>query len=236
MKHTKGRWDATLFDLDGTLTKKSTIPDFLMRSFPAKKLALLGGVKALPILARYLRGAPFEACFPDLSEVFLAGVKEGRLEEAGEAVIRKIWKQGMRKPVLEALLADLEGGRPVAIATGGLPYCAQALARKIGAEKEIKVFASEMEFEGIVGRRIPRILIGKEKLIAVNWARERGETLQAFGNSRGDEEMLDAVERPWWVTPSGEVIPWLRGKKGAKMKNCPHHRGEKQKNIETDIK
>ena len=211
--HQKGKWDATLFDLDGTLTKKSTIPGFFLRALPSKRKALAKGMKALPLLAQYWGGAQFEKLLPDFSEALIAGAQKGNLDGAGEDLIKTIWKKGMHGGVLRALLDDLDAGKPVAIATGGLPYCAQALARKLGAERDLRIFASELEFEGENAKKVTKVLVGKEKLIAVDWGKEKGAILRAFGNSSGDHEMLRAVERPWWVKPNGEIIPWDSAKK-----------------------
>lgn len=208
MSHGKGHWDATLFDLDGTLTRKSTLPPFFLKSSPPKQL-VSGSVSAAQLLTRYWSGqASFEELLPEFAKALLKGVEEDRLIEAGEAVIGRMWGKGLNEEVLAALRSDLERGIPVAIVTGGLPYCAKALVRRLGASDQVEIFSTRLEFEGKNAKSMTPVMVGEEKLKAVRWAKEKGGALRAFGNSSGDQEMLQAVERPWWVKGSGEIIPW----------------------------
>ena len=195
-----------LFDFDGTLTKRSTVGPFIAKAAGLPALAKAAAPLA-PLVARHLLGrGGFEQALARCAQTCLTGLARARLEQAGEEVARRldgaIWPKA-----LSALEGHLGRGEPVAIVTGGYGFVAQAWARKLGLPLE--VFSSELAWDA--SDRVSSaglVRVGAAKLEACHWGRAQGLGVVAYGNSRGDWEMLEAADQAFWVDARGAMALW----------------------------
>ena len=187
------------FDLDGTLTRRDTLIDFLIKTIGYQKLAM-GLLANGPMLMKYLFGiTPSEVAKQTLFAHFFQG---WRVEEfdtrchaysssrlpyllKGEALLRCEWhkKQGHRLVCVSASIRNWMA-----------PW---ALQYGFG-----NVIATELETDGglITGRFQGRNCNGPEKVrrfLEIFPERDR-YTLFAYGDSEGDKELLSFADHAFF--------------------------------------
>lgn len=199
-----------LFDFDGTLTIRDSMLLFFRMADPGG----LGWWRFLWSLPGVVlqHGIGREVVKKALVKAFLGGKSAEELGELGERFVREVLPRHLNAPVLEAMRRLSGEGARVVIVSAALDVWLGPFARQEKAD----CLCTELDYTGGTFRgawRTPNCR-GPEKrtrLLADGFPtapaeRERVWVI-AYGNSRGDQEMLTMADEAWWVTRSGTAVP-----------------------------
>jgi HAD superfamily hydrolase (TIGR01490 family) len=176
-----------LFDFDGTLTTRESFIDFHR---------FYWGSRYLPALARAAASGCLSMNFSRdfLKEAFLARLWKGVPEKdfltgAGRYADTRV--EGLLMPLaLSVFLRHLERGHDVWVVTASLKDWVEPWASKYG----VSVIGTELEVSGgaLTGRLKGKNCRGAEKVRRIKAVidLENYDKIYAYGNSRGDREML----------------------------------------------
>ena len=186
------------FDFDGTLTYHDTFVPFLRFAF-GNRLFAMRLMRMIPSTVCYLLG---QISRNDLKEklitVYLTGAKEAWVKERAEAFCDVSWQRLMRPLGLTSVANQLEQGATVTICSASPELVLTPFAKKLGI--------------GLIGTRLASVdgvLTGEidgtncrceQKVIRLEakYGPLDRYTLRAWGDTRGDEQMLGAAEEPHW--------------------------------------
>jgi len=195
------------FDFDGTLSRRDSLLPFLVfvRGAAATARAV---VAEGPRFGRVLLGtASRDEAKEALLTRLLSGAEAGQLTESGRAFAERLVARGLRPAMRHRLQWHRQAGhRVVIVSASPTIYLATAGAR-LGVDA---VLATELEVDAdgrLTGKLAGRNCRGDEKANRLRaWldasAPERSERpprLWAYGDSRGDAEMLALADVAVWV-------------------------------------
>ena len=126
------------------------------------------------------------------------------MRAAGRNVALSLLNFGLWPNVLNAWEEHRALSDNLHIVTGGFSYVALSWVELSGYDAI--VVGSELLFNaqgGVMG--VGRVCVKGNKLFAL--AGNQDEF--AYGNSRGDHELLASVKRPMWVDREGNLSPWV---------------------------
>lgn len=180
-----------LFDFDGTLTTRDTLPDFVRASVPRWRLRT-GGALLAPWVLGYRRGwVSGVAIRRAIARVGYTGLPADAVAEAGRAFARDALPRVLRPEAMAALDAHRHRGDRVVVVSGGFdvylaPWC---------AAQGLELLCSRLEVADdghLTGRYLGRQCVGDEKarrvrahLHLADYAR-----VHAWGDSVEDEALL----------------------------------------------
>jgi len=188
----------SVFDFDGTLTKHDSFVPFLRFAF-GKRVFMRRLLKlAIPTLKCIGRRVTRDELKEVLIQTFLTGVKAQWIDEKAAEFCDKYWQQLMRPAGLIAVAAQVNSGATVTICSASPAIVLKPFADRLG----IRLIGTNLEVkDGVLTGRIS----GHNCRCAQKVARleaEYGELssyhLRAFGDTRGDYEMLAAAQEPYW--------------------------------------
>jgi len=186
------------FDFDGTLTYHDSFVPFLRFAF-GNRLFFMRLLRMIPSTACYVLG---RISRNDLKEklitVYLTGVKEAWVKERAEAFCEASWSQLMRPTGLVSVADQLAQEATVTLCSASPELVLSPFAKKLGV--------------GLIGTRlvaVDGVLTGEiegtncrceQKVIRLEaqYGPLDGYTLRAWGDTRGDEQMLGAAQEPHW--------------------------------------
>ena len=186
------------FDFDGTLTYQDSFVPFLRFAF-GNRLFAMRLLRMIPATVCYLLG---RISRNDLKEklitVYLTGAKQSWVEERAEAFCDVSWQRLMRPLGLTSVANQLEQGANVTICSASPELVLKPFAKKLGI--------------GLIGTRLQAVdgvLNGEmdgtncrceQKVIRLQaqYGPLEQYTLRAWGDTRGDEQMLGAAQEPHW--------------------------------------
>ncbi len=190
--------DLALFDFDGTLTDRETMPDFMHAAVRPGRL-WLGKVLLLPLIvgykARLVPGVVVRAaiCFAGFWRVPVA-----ELEAHGEGFARLFLPGTLRPEAMARLAWHQARGDTVLVVSGGLdvylrPWCqAQGVA----------LLCSSLAHEGgvLTGRYRGGQCVRGEKARRVREAYPLANfgRIHAYGDTPEDRELLALAHEPWY--------------------------------------
>ncbi|NLI76922.1 MAG: HAD family hydrolase [Candidatus Riflebacteria bacterium] len=178
------------FDFDGTLTWKDSFFRFLVETVGWPRLAR-GGLRQLPWVLGYGAGlaSPHTAKEAIFTE-FFQGWPAGRLLAAGREFARDVLP-GMVRPAGRRRLAwHRDQGHVVAVVSATFEFYLEPWCREQGIH--LLGTAVEMTDGVVTGRFAGANCIGPEKVrrIRERFPLRAGDHIHAYGDSRGDREML----------------------------------------------
>jgi phosphatidylglycerophosphatase C len=190
-----GREAVAAFDVDGTLTWTDSFVLFLR--FVAGDLGFAAGMAGLaPVLAAHTLGVVSRHQAKEaVVRRFLGGMDAGRYRDLcahfGEAAYPLI----ARADGLQRLEAHRGVGDTVALVSASLADYLKVWSNQIGGPD---VLATEVEVAGgrLTGALAGQNCWGPEKLARVRTRWPTARLVAAYGDSRGDREMLAAADRP----------------------------------------
>ncbi len=193
------------FDFDGTVTYHETLSAFLRQVVTPWRFAL-NTLLLLPTLLGYaLRLIPNGMAKERLLRRFLAGMPQARLAREGERFARERIPALLRPQALARLAWHRrQGHRCVVVSASIEDYVAPwALAAGFDA-----VIATRLERDGagrVTGRYDGGNCYGAEKARRLRaLLGEAAVELYAYGDSRGDRELLAMAEHAYYRTMPGE--------------------------------
>ncbi len=184
-----------LFDFDGTLTRRDTLMPFL-RSVVGTPALVAGLGRLAPQLLAYAVGAVRNDVAKEaVLTHFLRGRRTDDLRRAGEAFARRHVRGRTRRESMERLRSHRERGDVCVLVTASLDVYVEPWARAEGFDA---ILCSSFETDGdrVTGRLLGGNCYGPEKVRRIlAWLNGRPvEAVWAYGDSRGDREMLELAD------------------------------------------
>ena len=192
------------FDFDGTLTRRDSLLPFLVfvRGAAATARAV---VAESPRFGRVLLGrATRDEAKEALLVRLLSGAELQQLSQSGTAFGERLVARGVRPTMRRRLDWHRQAGHRVVIVSASPTVYLDAAGRRLGVDA---VLATELEV-GADGRLTGRLAgpncRGEEKVKRLQaWldgsGREPSGQVWAYGDSRGDAQMLALADVPVWV-------------------------------------
>lgn len=201
-----------IFDIDGTLVAGSTERRFWR--YLARK-GQQGPRQVLAYLLFFVRHLPrLRAATLKKNKAYLTGLEVDRVRElATEFVAREILPR-LFAPTLQRLERHRRAGDTVVLMSGTLEPIARAMAGALGVEHVCATICAERN--GRYAADVPVLHpFGAVKLeLAANLAAALGARLEdasAYGDSRHDLQLLQAVGNPVAVLPDAPLLATARG-------------------------
>jgi HAD superfamily hydrolase (TIGR01490 family) len=188
------------FDFDGTLTTRDSLLPFLIFSTGFFRTALYLFVES-PSLLGYLLGiVPRQKVKESILNRFFQGIPKKTIErKAQEYAWKKI--DSLYKPhAIERLQWHLKQGHRCLIISASIDLYLNPWCEKMGLEPPI---CSRLEFdaeERVTGKLIGMNCWGPEKVrrLKERLGAKDSYILYAYGDSRGDHELLDYADHPFY--------------------------------------
>lgn len=190
-----------VFDFDGTITRGDSTTAFCRAAFPERLLPAI--LRSAPSLAGYALGRVARQRLKEsLLTTVLGGREEPEVRALGAAWAARRLPGMVRPPALERLRWHQARGDRVVLASASLELLVEPWARTAGVHD---VLASRLEVRDgrLTGRLAGRNCYGPEKVARLTalLGDLDGIDLYAYGDSRGDRELLaaarHAVYRPF---------------------------------------
>ncbi|GAB4346438.1 MAG: HAD-IB family hydrolase [Gammaproteobacteria bacterium] len=204
---TDGRPVVAAFDFDGTVTERDTLFPFL-RFASGNTRFLLGLASQLPVLSGYLLGRVANGVAKErVLSRFLAGMSEEALEATGARFAETVLPGFVRPVALERIAWHRASGHRCILVSASLELYLKPWAEGAGFDD---VIGSRMEVRDgrVTGRLAGGNCHGPEKLRRLLERVGARETFRliAYGDSRGDRELLASADRAYYRTmpPPGE--------------------------------
>lgn len=186
--------DLALFDFDGTITRKDSLPDFVQFAVGSPRY-YLGLFVLSPWLVAFKLGLlSNERTKQRLLAHFFAGWERERFQEVADAYSRERIDSITRASAMAAIASHRERGDRVVVVSASM----ESWLRAWCAQHDLELIATRLEFRDgkLTGGFATRNCHGAEKL---NRVRERFdldvfEAIHAYGDSRGDRAMLDIAD------------------------------------------
>lgn len=185
-----------VFDFDGTLTTKDTLLEFIKFAC-GTRLFYIGFILHLHLLVLMkLNLYPNWKCKEKIFAWFFRGIPYSRFKQLGEDFSLSA-KRLLRADVVNLLYKYLNTESRIYVVSASIEEWVLPLCRSIGIEY---VLATKIEVDShnnVTGRFLSKNCYGKEKvnrLLTMEPNREE-YVLHAYGDSRGDREMLDFADK-----------------------------------------
>lgn len=188
----------SVFDFDGTLTYHDSFIPFLKFAFGRRKFARRIIKMVFPTLRCFRRKLTRDKLKEVLIKTFLTDIKEEWLKEKAEAFCKAYWTKLMRPAGLLAVAEEINRHAEVTICSASPAMVLQPFADRLG----IKLIGTTLEVvDGVLtGKIIGNNCRCGEKIKRLE--RVYGDLtqyhLRAWGDSRGDHELLYAAQDPHW--------------------------------------
>ncbi len=191
--------EIVVFDFDGTITTKDTFALFL-RYYAGFTKWLFNILRLLPIFALYgLRIIDRNRVKSHVIQRFFSGAPVEDLNLQAEKFAQDVIPTLIRPGAKAALEAKKEHSESLYICSASIAPYLRAWGK---AENIHNILATELEQEnGIYTGRIKGWNIwgeGKVRRILAEFAPHTVKIAEAYGDSRGDKEMLHAAEVSYW--------------------------------------
>ncbi|MEJ2566396.1 MAG: HAD-IB family hydrolase [Gammaproteobacteria bacterium] len=200
------------FDFDGTLTRRDTLLPFLRQVLGTKKLAI-SLLMELPWLAAYFGGAlSNDKAKERLLRRTLGGVSSEELHEHGRQFAEHTIPKLLRAGMLRRLSQHLSLGHQCVLVTASPAIYTRPWAQAMGFAH---VIATELAFDtdgNSTGYFLGGNCYGPIKAARLREIMPAAVTLYAYGDSRGDRELLAVAQHGWLLSASnryGDELPIL---------------------------
>jgi len=186
------------FDFDGTLTYHDSFVPFLRFAF-GNRLFAMRLLRMIPSTLCYLVGRISRNELKEkLITVYLTGAKEAWVKERAEAFCDVSWQRLMRPLGLTSVASQLEQGARVTICSASPELVLAPFARKLG----IGLIGTQLaSVDGVLTGEIDGTNCRCEQKVIrleAHYGPLSQYTLRAWGDTRGDEQMLGAAHEPHW--------------------------------------
>lgn len=189
-----------LFDLDGTVTKRDTMFDFLRFGFGLRRL-LLGLILTSPYLVLYkLRIIANDKAKKRVIRYFLGGMSREELVRLGSRYAQERMTQIVNSKAMNRLRWHLNQGHRVIVVTASIeewvkPWCDREGIELIATRLEDKNGTITGSFAGLNCH-------GSEKVRRIRELVNLRDLkyVYAYGNSRGDRDMLSMANEAHYRT------------------------------------
>lgn len=188
----------SVFDFDGTLTKHDSFVPFLRFAFGKRIFARRLVRLVLPTLKCMGRRLTRDELKEVLIHTFMTGVEAKWVEEKAEEFCERYWKRLMRPSGLIAVATQVNSGAIVTICSASPAMVLKPFAERLG----IRLIGTNLEVkDGVLTGRISghNCRCGqKVERLEAEYGPLSSYHLRAWGDTRGDYEMLAAAQEPYW--------------------------------------
>lgn len=188
----------SVFDFDGTLTHHDSFIPFLRFAFGKRVFARRMVRLALPTLRCMRKKLTRDELKEVLIQTFLTGVDEHWLRQKAQAFCDIYWARLMRPTGLLAVAAEVNSGAEVTICSASPAMVLQPFADRLG----IKLIGTQLEVnDGTLTGRITGHNCRceqKVKRLESVYGQLDEYHLRAWGDTRGDYELLAAAQDAHW--------------------------------------
>lgn len=209
----RGRQSIALFDFDGTLTRRDTLLPFLKHCVGTPRfLAILA--TQMPGLLGLVSGLiPNDQVKQWMLEAFFHGWALEEVQHLGRSFSAEILPSLLRPSTMEILRWHQAQGHRCFLVSASLDVYLEPWVERQGFAG---VFCSQLEVSGsgrVSGRLLGQNVFGPEKVVRLTHA--LGDELDAieyaYGDSRGDLEMLALARYAWYRGEFQDGIPpgWM---------------------------
>jgi HAD superfamily hydrolase (TIGR01490 family) len=214
-----------IFDIDGTLVEGSTERRFWRYLL---KRGHQGPRQVLAYVTFWLRYFPvFKRQTAKKNKAYLYKLDTARVTRLAERFVAEEILPRLYAPAVQCLQRHLRRGDTVVLLSGTLEPIARALAKELGVEHVRATVCRERDGRYLGGP--PTVHpFGMAKLeLAAQFAAETGADLReasAYGDSRHDLALLEAVGDPVAVLPDRPLLERARGNRWhiIRSRNVPH--------------
>jgi phosphatidylglycerophosphatase C len=194
------------FDFDGTITRSDSFQAFVLATVGRTRFAL-AGVRTAPWLAAMAaRVCDRGAAKARFLAATLGGMTREQLEAAAERFVAVRLPSLLRPEMLTLVEAHRQRGHQLLLVSASPSLYLDLWARQAGFDA---VLATELEFrdDRFTGRLASPNCWGPEKVRRLQtWFGDQPVVLgYAYGDSRGDRELLALAEHPWLRGWSAEL-------------------------------
>lgn len=195
-------------DLDGTLTRRDTLLPFLYR-VRGRGRTLWALASQAPLLVRSLVTA---RCRDRVKEAVLSRLLRDQsvaaLDHAAEAFAAEVVANGMRPDMMEQIQAHRRAGHDLLIVSASPEIYVRPMARRLGIDTVLATRLAVDESGRLTGRLEGLNCRGAEKVSRLRDFLGQDATLAwAYGNSRGDRELLTMARTRVRVGNGGRLPP-----------------------------
>ncbi len=190
------------FDFDGTLTTKDTLLPFCLFVVGIKKF-LYHLPKIIPIVSMYLFNIIDNAVAKErFLTIILSNIQLNQLELKANLFALNVLNKYINKTVYQKLLHHLNNNDKVVIVSANLAIYLRYWANH---HQIHQVIATELEVDNntVTGKLATANCYGVEKIIRIKAylekTKESYDYSYAYGNSRGDYEMLQYANEAYFV-------------------------------------
>ncbi len=188
------------FDFDGTLTRRDTLLPFLLHTLGAAAVARHALILS-PTLAGYALGLINNGIAKE--RVFircLAGMHIDELQRQATQFAEHKLPTLMRSEALQRLDWHKQQGHRCVVISASLELYVQPWARKMGFDDVIATHLETLNDGRITGKLAGANCFGAEKVrrLEALLGPRSGYTLYAYGDSRGDKELLSAADYAYY--------------------------------------
>lgn len=194
----KGGKVLSVFDFDGTLTRHDSFVPFLRFAFGRREFTRRILRLAIPSLRYVAQGMSRDELKAQLISTFLTGVEAKWVGQKAEDFCRLVWAKLMRPAGLRSVALELESGAEVTLCSASPALVLRPFADRLG----IKLIGTELE---VVDGRLTGRIAGnncrcENKVLRLEaiYGPLTAYRLRAWGDTRGDHELLAAAQDPHW--------------------------------------
>ncbi|MGM0593722.1 MAG: HAD-IB family hydrolase [Pseudomonadota bacterium] len=187
------------FDFDGTITRRDTLLAFL--NFIAGPVRLVGSaLPLLPTLSGYAAGLVSNSVAKErVFHRFLHGLPASRYEVLAERFAADRLPQMVRPEALARLAWHKQQGHRCVVISASLEDYVAPWARMVGFDAVLATGLRRLADGRVEGRYAGSNCYGAEKVRRLlEWWGEKPAVLYAYGDSRGDRELLAVADHAYY--------------------------------------
>jgi phosphatidylglycerophosphatase C len=197
-----------VFDFDGTLSTRDNVVPFLRLVADTKELAGALVAAAPALLASRADPAQRDLAKAIVLDRILAGLHEETLRDLGWRYARLVTARYLRPDVVARLDAHRTRGDEVVIVSASLAYYLEPVAEFLGVPTVLATTMVVDERGRLTGALARPNVRGAEKVARLDeHLRGANTVVYAYGDSRGDRELLARADHPVLVRRRGRAIP-----------------------------
>ena len=193
----EGARKVAAFDFDGTLTKSDTLVPFLREAAGLSRLALATLLTSPRLVAAVLDDGRRNAAKAAFLRRTLRGREEQALRELAARYVDRVLAHGMREEMVDTLRRHREDGDDVVIVSASPTLYLDRFGERLGVDA---VLATRLEVgpDGrLTGRIVGENVRRAEKVRRLEeWLAGAAVELWAYGDSKGDTELLARADHP----------------------------------------
>ena len=188
------------FDFDGTLTRRDTLLPFLLRLAGPLGMARRGALLAPTLLAYAVRGLSNDVAKERVLQAFVGGMADAELRREGVRYARHVLPRALRFDGMTRLAWHRQQGHRCVLISASIEHYVRPWGEANGFDEVICTSLAVDEHGFLSGRYEGANCYGAEKARRLaQWLGRREDYLiYAYGDSRGDRELLALADYPWY--------------------------------------